>query len=428
MLSNTLELLKPCFPIFIDKTFENSYVVSENDFLDGLQRAKDQGLCRPLVLVSEKAGVLGAFRFKGSKEVFFIFVQSHAPLSLERKIRVWNFDLGGSDSIERSRNARPVISTLNLMPPDVAVKWIAKASPDNSVALQWALAQAFEKYWDVTSPDMAQRARSFFVEFQRIEWSIKYCIRLYRSFGLEPAELLGAVEYLREIKETFSISRTYIDICCVGGVVRNLKYGHIMRLKSWLGHLEQSLREYFDRPIPFGTKKTFTQRTASLNKDWFESNSWGGAIGQAAGFVWDFRETEKLYPEVVAKSLSTFRPLKDSAEEGIGIADRFASVKHQLMQSFTISKALLYEMDDSKIRPELPERNYETVRRSFCAIEGADGPVFVLIDQGKIGFTTNSIRNDYIEPHLIAQEHKKQRAFFKPSLGMISEERGLVDV
>ena len=47
--------------------------------------------------------------------------------------------------LEENFEARPLIKTLEIMDPQIAVKWIDRFSPFEAVASEWALASILEK-------------------------------------------------------------------------------------------------------------------------------------------------------------------------------------------------------------------------------------------------------------------------------------------
>ncbi|MCB0394946.1 MAG: hypothetical protein KDD25_10320, partial [Bdellovibrionales bacterium] len=424
--SGIQEYLKSTFSAVFDPQSGDRFVTSESLFLDGWTRAIDLGLCRPLIFVPMKSGVLGRFRFRNHVEDFFLFIQSHEPLTLTKKIKVWQKSQLIKDDRERHINSRPILSALESLSPEVKMHWLARTSSDNSVAIQMCVAQCYEEQMGLDVPVRAKQIRDIFREYQRITWALKYIVRVQRAHGTCDDFLLGGLEFLAEMREKLGVNRTYMDICRIGGVAKNLTIGEVQRMKSWFSQLEAALQKEVEKSSSIKSILKRYKGDGIIDMMTYDLNSWGGPIARSAGSVWDQRAFSKEWEHDELLDGSDKSNIERRQVSQSSISERLQSVLDCLWESFRIVKHLLYKLDTNPLeKPRLNWADKIDGKPYFSGVEGADGPVFSMLVNGQIVLSTNSMRNEFLARDLVESLKFKNKKLLRSSLGLIPEEMGI---
>jgi formate hydrogenlyase subunit 5 len=323
-----------------------------------------------------------------------------SPLSNRTKLN-FDGDYVTSVNIKWGGENRPLWQTLEKLPMQAAVKWCDRFSPFEAIAAEWAYARCFESMFALDIPPRAQDLRSVYAEVQRLLWAFQYCGVLFKSLGdeIRNQQFMRLREQVLEGQEILTGSRILPQILCIGGIERDLSVGERKKLKNLVRNLEYEMRLFFKdlRGDQFimgrlaGLMVTSDRTTRRL--------SILGVLGQASGAANDLRIDSPYgsYKRVTLqifdseRTVDWFDNLLMAPTKGDGL-NRLRSVFFQIRQSLNIVDVLLDTLQEGPIRLELGELPEIQPGVWIQGIEGGSGPIFCIVNEGKIRFSSHSMR------------------------------------
>ena len=303
---------------------------------------------------------------------------------------------------------RPLWDVFDQLQPGLAVKWIDRLSPLESIASEWAVAQVFEKALDIEVPPRALSLRMIHLEVQRLVWSFNYMFRVFEALGDQVRS--EQTLYLRELAlntlEMLTGGRVLPQFLCLGGVDRDLTSGESRKLRESALHIEAEIRYSFkdldqDQLIMQGLENVLPLRPSLVRR-----LNWGGVFGQAADFPTDTRLL-KRYGNYDDVSIQYFKNPSGTIEGRIGsdALTRFRSVTFQAQQSLKLIPQMLLSLKEGAVRADevdvastLRIRNEDLGSDIYLGVcEAGSGPIYATLAGGTTRLSTASMR---LAPHM----------------------------
>ena len=315
-----------------------------------------------------------------------------------------------SASIKWGAENRPLWATLDKLPLQAAVKWVDRFSPFEAIAVEWTFSQCFEEMFGIEIPARAQDLRTIYSEVQRLLWAFHYCANLFKTLGdeIRYQQFLRLREQVLEGQEILTGSRVLPQILCIGGIERDLSVGEKKKLKTLVRNIEYEMRLFF-KDLPgdqfvmgrLAGLLVISERTA-------RRLSILGGLGQASGAANDLRVDSPYgsYKRVTLqifdseRTVDWFDNLLMRPTKGDGL-NRLRSVFFQIRQSLNIIDVILDTLKEGEVRLELGEMPEVQPGVWIKGVEGGSGPIFCIVNEGKIRFSSHSIRMVGIVEHLL---------------------------
>jgi len=300
---------------------------------------------------------------------------------------------------------RPLWKTLENLPLHAAIKWCDRFSPFEAVAAEWAFAGCFESMFGVEPPPRAQDLRTVYSEIQRLLWSFHYCAQMFQALGddIRTQQFLRLREQVFEGQEILTGARVLPQILCIGGIERDLSVGEKKKLKNLLQSLEQEMRLFF-KDLP---EDQFVMGRLSgllvISERSAKTLSLLGVLGQASGVSHDLRldfpygsyKRAAIQTFDTERTVDWFDQLLVPAVKGDGL-NRLRSVFFQIQQSLAVIYRLLDNLQEGPVKLELGELPEIQPGVWIRGVEGGSGPLYCVVNEGQVRFTSHSMRMVHI--------------------------------
>ena len=140
---------------------------------------------------------------------------------------------------------RPLFETLSELPPHLAVRWVDRFAPLESLSAEWVLCMAYERAFGIQPPRKADWIRALQCEIQRVLWSCHYFANFFRvtENGYKEQIFWSLVDSLFSFQETLTGGRILPQSFRVGGVARDMSLGDLEKVRRMSREVESKAKE-----------------------------------------------------------------------------------------------------------------------------------------------------------------------------------------
>ncbi len=299
--------------------------------------------------------------------------------------------------LRRGLELRPLFSTLERLPPNLAIKWSDRLNPLESIACEWSLAQCYEKAFAVKVPKRGEHLRTIAAEVQRLIWIYSFLGNLFRFLGdqIRLQQALRLREFLLSSQEIFSGSRILPQVICIGGVERDLSLGEVRKIREAVLASSRELSRFFSSlDLDLLLQRRLTD-LVPISQRFCKLARWTGLVGRASGYHFDLREVspygvyEKLQDQLtlcrmpgteVRRSSDAWMRLSMALHLARGTQSLVLNALETLPEGPAVS-------DVSQVSHSIPHEGVFT-----AACEGASGLVVAVVTDGSVRIRTTSMR------------------------------------
>ena len=249
--------------------------------------------------------------------------------------------------------------------PDECIKIAESVSGDETVANSACLCLAIEKIAGIEPSLRAEALRGIALEMERVCSLLSDCAGMLTDvgypIGASPFMVLKE-DCMRMNKRLFG-HRFIRGYMTTGGVSHNIVSTELLVLESFIGGIEESVKEAFNNAINSSTLIDRLATTGIIEPRFVKPLNLTGPVGRASGSRRDVRAD---YPYGIYKK---FAPELCSSEKG-DVLSRFMIKAEDIMASSRLIRRIIHEMHEGEIN-DLVHRIPDGC--AFAMVEGARG-------------------------------------------------------